>query len=583
MKEFISRGSIHIDFIEPIKGDHTYKLEGYYLATEPIDEIKISIQTSMGEVPTIPVRRSDLLDDESFYYGFEVVVKLESRDRIGFLISHPSGKVLRPKIHTGPFTYMSPLVSAYSRVGVNQSLFRKFPRQLTYRPEVWWRHLTYEAAFWMRLLFYWRMDNVKVAVKGIIHSTEKRSLKKLMFEIVKPVLIIIETLAKVPQAYLLRSLVLYSRTRKQKPIWIISDRGMAAGDNGEALYRYIIDHEQPNADVYFVLAKKSSDYQRLEKLAGEMLLDQDSLRYKLKFLLADKIISSHADIEVTNPFLRQRYHYQDLMTHQFIFLQHGVIRHDHSVWLNRYQKNIQMFVTSAQKEYDSILEYGYGYDANKVVLTGLPRFDYLESEPKGKLILAPTYRRELARLPTNKNGARPYDPQFKISEYYQVYSSLLNDERLTEALNASNMTIELYLHPNLHAQAKDFNKTDVVRVKEYPYSYKDAFKEGNILITDYSSVSFDFAYLNKPIVYYQYDSETFFDHSLSEKADFFSDEHDGFGPVVTEHNELVDILINLIETNKNPELYTRRINNFFYKIDKNNSRRVYEAILALDS
>lgn len=580
MIEQLKPNTVHVDFIAPAPNRNTYKVEGYYASAKPVAEGALRIRTASGLIRTKVVRRDDIKSEAGLhYYGFEAEVRLLERDKLSFVTEGSPGAL---KIHTGQFTHLSPLTLAYRHIRKSRALMQKFPRQIHYRKASYLRQATYEVLFCLRLLLHWRVDNVKAALKGILRPTRKRSTKEVLFEAAKPILIVGESLVKLPQAYALRVATLYRTSQQSLPIWIISDRGMSAGDNGEALYRYIRLYEKPQAEVYFVLSKKSRDYDSLKKLAGKYLLDQDSLRYKLKFLCAEKIISSHADIEVTNPFLRQRYHYQDLMQHQFVFLQHGVIRHDHSGWLNRYQKNIKMFVTSAQREHDSILTYNYGYTDKEVVLTGLPRFDYLDSESKGKVILAPTYRRELARLPTNKNGARPYDPKFKESAYYHTYNSLLNDKRLLDVLQHNNMVLELYLHPNLHAQASDFKQTDKVQIRQYPYNYREAFRDGNILITDYSSVSFDFAYLKKPLIYYQYDRDTYFDHSLSESADFFSDEQDGFGPVITEHKKLIDEVTSLINAKAMPSEYRKKVDSFFYKIDQRNSQRVYQAITEID-
>lgn len=584
MIEHIGSGVVHIDFLGRGKSG-SYRLEGYYNGELNSKGCSLIVKTKSVSLEPKTVKRPDLEKQTSteITRGFVVDLDVMQDDEISFIMADKDGKETKLQIHTGLFTRISPLFLSYRYDEADSRLFRNHRKKITVRPANALRRTVYELTFLIRLLFYWRINNVKAALKGIFSSNEKRSLKKVIFETMKPLLIIAESIILVPRAYVLRISFFYQRSKKERPVWIISDRGMSAGDNGEALYRYITEKRlQPETDIYFVLSKKSKDYDRLKSLAGKRLLDQDSLCYKLKFLLADKIISSHADIEVTNPFLRQRYHFQDLMNHQFVFLQHGIIRHDHSSWLNRFHKDISLFVTSAKKEYDSILEYDYGYEAGKVALTGLPRFDYLESAPQGKIILAPTYRRELARLPTDKNGARPYDPEFKHSEYFKTYSRVMGDQKLRKALEQSNMTMELYLHPNLHAQAVDFSESEVVRIKDYPYSYKEAFRQGDVLITDYSSVSFDFAYLKKPLVYYQFDQDTFFKHSLSEKADFFSDSRDGFGPVITDHDALVEELCLMMKTKKMEKKYQERVDEFFYKIDKRNSQRVYEAIASMD-
>ena len=80
---------------------------------------------------------------------------------------------------------------------------------------------------------------------------------------------------------------------------------------------------------------------------------------------------------------------KDLYKYKFVFLQHGVIESDLSKWLHRHNKNIKLFITSAKQEYDSILNGKYGYTDKKVKLTGLPRFDTLESKNENKIIIMP--------------------------------------------------------------------------------------------------------------------------------------------------------------------------------------------------
>ncbi|MDT9414117.1 CDP-glycerol glycerophosphotransferase family protein [Escherichia coli] len=51
-------------------------------------------------------------------------------------------------------------------------------------------------------------------------------------------------------------------------------------------------------------------------------------------------------------------------------------------------------------------------------------------------------------------------------------------------------------------------------------SIQTAFKDADLLITDYSSVAFDIAYMKKPIIYFQFDSDTFFCQSFLFKRVF---------------------------------------------------------------
>lgn len=155
-------------------------------------------------------------------------------------------------------------------------------------------------------------------------------------------------------------------------------------------------------------------------------------------------------------------------------------------------------------------------------------------------------------------------------------------KRLHTLLNTYGMSLEFYLHPVFASQLKDFipAANDKVKIMDFPYDYKKAFKEGSILVSDYSSVVFDFAYLNKPIIYAQFDRKEFYDTHTYPESDFFSDADQGFGPIVQSVGALVDELESTLQNNCNMEdLYRERVKEFFAFNDTKNSERVYEALI----
>ena len=98
------------------------------------------------------------------------------------------------------------------------------------------------------------------------------------------------------------------------------------------------------------------------------------------------------------------------------------------------------------------------------------------------------------------------------------------------------------------------------------------------MVTDYSTIAFDFAYLKKPIVYTQFDKEEFYETQTYDKG-FFEYERDGFGPVCYDLDSAVEALIKIIDKDCEND-YIDRVTNFFVNIDKNNSKRVIDAVLA---
>lgn len=109
------------------------------------------------------------------------------------------------------------------------------------------------------------------------------------------------------------------------------------------------------------------------------------------------------------------------------------------------------------------------------------------------------------------------------------------------------------------------------------------FARNKLLITDFSSVAFDFAYLRKPVIYCQFDADNFFNGGHDYKRGYFDYERDGFGEVEYDLESTVDRIIEYMENDcKLKDKYRERIDKFFAFNDQNNCQRVYEEIIKLD-
>ena len=84
-------------------------------------------------------------------------------------------------------------------------------------------------------------------------------------------------------------------------------------------------------------------------------------------------------------------------------------------------------------------------------------------------------------------------------------------------------------HPNTIDGLHMFRHDPREKIKDSTNSYKDIFAQTDLMITDYSSVAFDFAYLRKPIVYSQFDRDSFFNGAHSYTERYFDYERDCFG------------------------------------------------------
>ena len=229
--------------------------------------------------------------------------------------------------------------------------------------------------------------------------------------------------------------------------------------------------------------------------------------------------------------------------------------------------DLSFFLTSAEPEYESIFENPYNYDDNVVQLLGLPRYDTLKNnENKKQIIIMPSWRRDLE----NK-----VDDYIVETEFFKNFNSLINNEKLIEYAKSHGYEIIFRPHPNVYRFINLFDTNEYTTIDYDRVKYQTLFNNASLLITDYSSVAFDFSYLKKPILYYHYSKDYHFDLTDS----YFDYESMGFGEIARSEDELVEYIIEYIDNDcKIKDEYLKRIDEFFLYTDKNNCKRVYEAI-----
>ena len=99
------------------------------------------------------------------------------------------------------------------------------------------------------------------------------------------------------------------------------------------------------------------------------------------------------------------------------------------------------------------------------------------------------------------------------------------------------------------------------------------------MITDYSGVGFDFAYMYKPLIYFQFDQNEYYSgHYI--RSEKYSIEEEGLGMVVTSEDELIQQITQIIKRNFMIEdIYKKRIDEFFTFHDNKNSERIFNAVI----
>ncbi|MFB6766783.1 CDP-glycerol glycerophosphotransferase family protein [Bacillus altitudinis] len=213
---------------------------------------------------------------------------------------------------------------------------------------------------------------------------------------------------------------------------------------------------------------------------------------------------------------------------------------------------------------------GFGVDIENVIATGVPRTDFFFDEAKKAEVRSSLYeeypflkgKKVILFAPTFRgNGQQSAHYPFEVLNYDQLYQEL-NSEYI----------FLFKIHPFVK------NQINIpYQYSEFFYDFSD-FREINellliadVLITDYSSVCFEFALLQKPMIFFSYDVDEYI-----RTRDFYY-EYFSFipGPLARTCRELVSIV-------KNNQYEFEKLDSFvqyfFDELDGQSSKRVVDSI-----
>ncbi|MBU5276772.1 CDP-glycerol glycerophosphotransferase family protein [Lactiplantibacillus argentoratensis] len=283
-----------------------------------------------------------------------------------------------------------------------------------------------------------------------------------------------------------------------RDIWIVGERSYKAQDNGFRFFKYLRE-VHPEIEAYYVIRKDSVERENVAPLGN--IIDFGSAEHFEKVIQAKYICGTHHP-DFLYPIRSKAYEKQ--IHAKRIFLQHGVFGTKNiAPFYGKSAVNgfyTDLFITSSPKE-KQIAIADLGYQSSEVAVTGLSRFDSLFEQDlplKRQLLIIPTWRDWI----TN-------DEIFEKSEYLARYRELLFDQRLKEFSERYNMDVVFCLHPNMQAYVDYFKDAPVKIVHQGEIDVQVLIKESAMMLTDYSSVAFDFSFLHRPVLYYQFDRTRF--------------------------------------------------------------------------
>lgn len=364
---------------------------------------------------------------------------------------------------------------------------------------------------------------------------------------------------------------IFMKNRQNKKYWLFAERHNEARDNSYHLFKYVYTNCQEQIEAYYAIDFSCSDYNRLEKYS-DRLIKFGSFKHYLYYFLSGYLLSTHIYGYAPNRRVFQKLDRLFAQKKKRVFLQHGVIMNFHPADMYEFN-NISLYICSAEREKEFLMTANH-FPEKVMCLSGLARYDNLGTMPiKRQILFMPTWRGYLSNMSAG---------EFIKSEYFNKIESFLNDEMLINFLRENNIKLVFYPHYEMQKFIGLFStcEKEIVIAPHEEYDVQELLNASALLITDYSSIHFDFAYQKKPLCYYQFDEKDFYgEHYTKGYYDF---ETDGFGPVFVDATEVINYLKErFCGEVVMQELYVRRVEAFFRYKDRKNCERIVTHVLSM--
>ncbi|WDL69721.1 CDP-glycerol glycerophosphotransferase family protein [Helicobacter winghamensis] len=362
---------------------------------------------------------------------------------------------------------------------------------------------------------------------------------------------------------------LFKRTK-----WILIDNCFNdSADLNDNLYLFEFIFKNKTKDVYYVVSKDHFLYKGLvQKYPKNLIVINKkflSWGFIWHLLQAKYILDSFqifsSKLRLGSIFCNSKIHY--------IYTQHGVNffkRYflENTDSLSDENFNAIIFSNLYEKSY---FETIYNYAQNRQLLLGLARWDRvlsIEQCEKRIVLVYFTFRRYLIQ-------------DRKVMEYklFREWYYLLNDVVLMEHMKKNKVEIYFALHHEMektnHGQFDILKPIDQNRLS-------DIKNRASLLITDYSSMAFDFMVKDKPVIFYRIDqNELCLDEESRENFEYAKRLDDCIYNIFYNREEVVNKCIYYFNNNFALEDEFKARNNKFFSYRENFRENIYNRINSL--
>lgn len=369
-----------------------------------------------------------------------------------------------------------------------------------------------------------------------------------------------------------------------KKALFIAFQGRSYCCSPKAIYEYMINDERFNDWEFVWVFRKNKDVSDIPALRRATICTPKSAEYFRSYASAKYIISNYkfpryAPRRREQIFL-QCWHGTPLKRLGFDIKDDAANARDSRAnlhrqyeWMSRVSTHFISPSAFASEKFDTAFKLTGLKPETVIIEQGYPRNDYLYNFTEQQ---ADATRRRLG-LPEDKKVIL-YAPTWRDNQHQPgvgfTYEVSVDFDRLRAELG--DEYVILFRAHYLVASQFDFEKYsgfvwDVSKLDDI----NELYVISDMLITDYSSVFFDYANLRRPIIFYMYDIELYRDDIRG----FYMTLEGLPGPIVRTGSELVDAVKTIADSDYYDERYRKFNEKYNYLDDGNATERVLNTIL----
>lgn len=332
-------------------------------------------------------------------------------------------------------------------------------------------------------------------------------------------------------------------------------------DNAYAQFKY--DTLQNDGHHRYYVYTTNEDRTRIieDQVPQNLLIKKNSFWHKILYLNSIMVLTSFIDPNFYLP-MKQRWYdkYFGYKYHpSIVYLQHGCL-HAKIIRYAQERNQVRYVVASTKPEYTLYRELGYCED--QMICTGMPKFDLFQYNRHvfmklNRILYAPSWRSYLCFCDKNNKWSIKDEGKFFKSSFWKGIMDLLDDQ-FVSFLKSNEMTIDIKLHPIF----KETLKGRLPSAESVHFIDGDSDFAYDLVITDFSSIIYDYLYQGYPIVYYCPDINEI-EGGLNLYDSITTPMKNGFGPYADNAKSLKKILEKLKNENYIDEKYKEKCEGLF--------------------